>query len=278
MIEMEIQRRLKEKYNPEGSELRKAQYRMLEMLAYIDKICQENQIAYWLDCGTLLGAARHGGFIPWDDDTDICMPVKDAKRFKAIMLEQYNDGEFVLQCRETDPGFFGPWLVLRDRKSEYLQDSNLHKARKYRGLQVDIFLVDDCVNLFLRKISSILEIRLITKPLLRFRYSKCLNMFCTLGYVILYNFVFKIFNVLGLLLSSKEYITYTYGSSFKSVHLKERMFPLTRIQFEGEDFNSPNDVDKYLTETFGDWRRIPNDDEIITHKVTIAFYDEIRIG
>ena len=272
---MDIQRRLKEKYNPEGSELRKAQYRMLEMLTFIDKLCQENHIEYWLDSGTLLGAVRHGGFIPWDDDTDICMPVKDAKRFKAIMLEQYNDGEFVLQCRETDPGYFGPWLVLRDKKSEYLQDSNLHKARKYRGLQVDIFLVDDSVNLFLRKISSILEGKLLTGPLLKYEFTKCLNFSCILWYNILYKFVFKIFHVLGSLLSSKKYITYTYGSPFISVHIKERIFPLRRISFEGNVFNAPNDTDMYLTDTYGDWKKIPKDEEISTHNVKVVFYDEI---
>lgn len=268
--------KLKEKHNPEGSDLRKAQYRMLEMLSFIDKICLENQITYWLDCGTLLGAVRHEGFIPWDDDTDICMPVKDAKCFKDIMLKKYSKGEFVLQCRESDPGFFGPWLVLRDRKSEYLQESNLHQARKYRGLQVDIFVVDDSVNLLLKKYSSILEYKLITWPLLKYRFSKRLRFFCTLWYIILYNFIFKIFNVLGLLLSNKKYITYTYGTPFKYRHLKERIFPLKRIQFEGKEFNSPSDTNTYLKESYGDWERIPKDDEIETHHVKVVFYDEIK--
>ena len=167
MIDIEVQKNLKEKYNPEGSELRIAQYRMLEMLCFIDKICQENEITYWLDAGTLLGAVRHRGFIPWDDDTDVCMPIEDAKRFKDVMLKQPADSEFILQCRETDPGFFGPWLILRDRKSEYLQDSNLHQARKYRGLQVDIFTVEDHNVAILRKLSISLEYRLITKSLLK---------------------------------------------------------------------------------------------------------------
>ena len=77
---------LKAKYNPEGSTLRKAQLRMAEMLKYIDKICHEHSITYWMDFGTLLGAVRHGGFIPWDDDTDICMPIEDYERFKRLLI------------------------------------------------------------------------------------------------------------------------------------------------------------------------------------------------
>lgn len=270
---MDIQRRLKEKYNPEGSELRKAQYRMLEMLTFIDKLCQENHIEYWLDSGTLLGAVRHGGFIPWDDDTDICMPVKDAKRFKAIMLEQYNDGEFVLQCRETDPGYFGPWLVLRDKKSEYLQDSNLHKARKYRGLQVDIFLVNNHNISVLRKYSTILNYWLITRPLQKYHFSKFLKFSCAILYDVLYNCLFKVFDALGIMSSDKNYFTFTYGTAFNDKHLIKSIFPLNRIQFEGKFYNVPNNVDVYLSESYGNWRVIPKENEIETHHVKVIFYD-----
>ena len=77
---------LKAIYNPEGSTLRKAQLRMLEILGHVDRVCRENNITWWMDYGTLLGAVRHGGFIPWDDDTDICMPIEDYKRFVALQI------------------------------------------------------------------------------------------------------------------------------------------------------------------------------------------------
>lgn len=276
MIESSIQKFLKEKYNPEGSELRNAQYRMLEMLCFIDQICQENDITYWLDAGTLLGAVRHGGFIPWDDDVDVCMPIEDAKRFKDVMLKLPADNEFILQCRETDPGFFGPWFILRDRKSEYLQDSNLHQARKYRGLQVDVFTVADHNVAILRKLSISLEYRLITKSLLKRRFSKTLELSSTFWYNFLYHFVFRFFDVIGLLFSNKKYFTYSYGITFNDTHLKEPIFPLKRILFEGKEFNAPNDTDRYLTEDYGDWRKIPKENEIVTHHVNVKFYDEVR--
>ena len=72
----ETSEELKEKYNPDGSDTRRAQLRMLEMLHFIDDICKKNNIEYYINSGTLLGAVRHGGFIPWDDDLDICISRK----------------------------------------------------------------------------------------------------------------------------------------------------------------------------------------------------------
>ena len=73
MIDKKLQQDLRERFSPEGSMLRKQQLRMLEILLYIDKVCKEHGIRYWLSSGTLLGAVRHGGFIPWDDDLDVEM-------------------------------------------------------------------------------------------------------------------------------------------------------------------------------------------------------------
>lgn len=64
---------LRQRYNPDGSLLRRQQMRMLHILVEVDKICQRHNIRYWLSSGTLIGAVRHGGFIPWDDDLDIEM-------------------------------------------------------------------------------------------------------------------------------------------------------------------------------------------------------------
>ena len=73
MIDSKIQNKLREKYNPDGSLLRQHQLRMLKMLSYFDKICQEHNIHYWLSSGNCIGVVRHGGFIPWDDDIDVEM-------------------------------------------------------------------------------------------------------------------------------------------------------------------------------------------------------------
>ena len=90
---------LRHMYNPEGSQLRKAQLRMLEMMKFVDKTCRKYNIPYWLDSGTLLGAVRHKGFIPWDDDVDIGMMRKDIKRFIRA-VEKENNPNFVVQTKK----------------------------------------------------------------------------------------------------------------------------------------------------------------------------------
>lgn len=71
--------------------LRACQLKQLAILEEIDKICKRHKIEYWLDGGTLLGAVRHGGFIPWDDDIDIGMSLEDEKRFEEIAPKELPD-------------------------------------------------------------------------------------------------------------------------------------------------------------------------------------------
>ena len=71
MIEKSLKSELRKRFNPAGSILRRQQMRMLELLGAVDKVCKKHNIPYWLSSGTLIGAARHQGFIPWDDDLEI---------------------------------------------------------------------------------------------------------------------------------------------------------------------------------------------------------------
>ena len=104
MITDTLQNELRERYNPDGSILRKQQLRMLEMLQYIDFVCKKHNIRYWLCSGTLLGAVRHGGFIPWDDDVDIEMLREDYKRLVRILKKDI-DSRYALQTHSTDANY-----------------------------------------------------------------------------------------------------------------------------------------------------------------------------
>lgn len=77
MIDPKLQAELRAKFNPDGSKLRNYQLYLLQMLKDFDTICNELGVKYWLSSGTLIGAARHGGFIPWDDDIDVEMTKDD---------------------------------------------------------------------------------------------------------------------------------------------------------------------------------------------------------
>ena len=94
-------------YNPEGSELRRMQRKMLEILDAFDAICRKHSINYWLACGTLLGARRHGGFIPWDDDLDVTILLSDYKKLVSVLKE-----ELPRQFKTSDQGNRQKLLVL----------------------------------------------------------------------------------------------------------------------------------------------------------------------
>lgn len=271
MISVEQQNELRARFNPDGSNVRRAQLRMLQMLQFIDEICQKNNIAYWIDSGTLLGAARHGGYIPWDDDTDVCMPVNEYKKFKKIMLTQQNEADVVLQCDETDSGFLSPWDVLRDLKSEYIQDSPLHQRRKYRGVQVDIFpQSDDTIEIFRRFYQWLYRKSVMRVAAGNGWKSKLLRPFLPINY-----FVFKrILSPLTHLIAFRknEYYRMPYGAEFKSIRYKKNIFPLKRMNFEGVMVNVPNNIDGYLRDIYGDWEKIPDVDHIQTHNVEVRFF------
>ena len=92
------------KYNGEGTPLRKAQLCMLNILIEIDRICRKHDIPYWLDSGTLLGAVRHGGFIPWDDDVDIAIMRSDYPRLKEYLTEELPK-DLILQDSINEPNY-----------------------------------------------------------------------------------------------------------------------------------------------------------------------------
>lgn len=125
---------------------------LLEMLKDIDELCRKNSIPYFLDGGSALGAVRHQGFIPWDDDADIAMMRSDYIRFQQVLKEQLSD-KYVYQCYETDERYnvLIPDMKIR-KKGTYLQEVNVLLSNRcigYEGcdgLFIDVFVFDYMSN------------------------------------------------------------------------------------------------------------------------------------
>ena len=75
----------------------------LSILEEVDRICRKHRIDYWLDGGSLLGAIRHGGFIPWDDDIDIAMTLEGLKQFIRVAPQELREGLFLQTCQGARP-------------------------------------------------------------------------------------------------------------------------------------------------------------------------------
>jgi lipopolysaccharide cholinephosphotransferase len=123
-------------------ELRAMQLILLEALREVDRICEKHGIKYMLDGGTLLGAARHGGFIPWDDDLDIVMLRSEYERLRAACETELNPERYFFQDHTTDLHY--PWGYGRIRvaDSEFVRLGQEHLKMR-TGIFLDIFIRDN---------------------------------------------------------------------------------------------------------------------------------------
>lgn len=246
MIDEKLQAQLRAKYNPDGSLLRMGQLRMLEILKCVDNICRKHNIPYWLSSGTLLGAVRHGGFIPWDDDLDIEMLRKDYVKILPILREEL-PSKYILQDDNTEKYYPHLFVKVRDTQSELIEASKF--SFKHKGVFIDIFSLEKSFYPL-----YFLASKLYNNLCFRFSHKKRLFKF---NLCILRRIVFPLFRFI-----SKFNYTTTLRHTFGMNYLKERktdeIFPLIEIPFEDSKFFAPNNYDGYLSRMFGDYMKIPD--------------------
>lgn len=250
---------LRARYNPDGSRLRSDQLELLRMLQHVAEICREHDIKWWLSSGTLLGAARHKGFIPWDDDIDIVMLRKDYRRLERILRKEQNQ-EFVLHSVCSDVEYVNCFAKYRKREGRVESSTRRYNYYKWRGIGFDIFTIEK-TNFFAAKAASTIygNIQHLTsyiswgwlrKPLIR--------LIELLSFVL----IFPLLRLVGLINPRGEY-HYSLGQGWA----KHRFFmsdtmPLATAEFEGVELPVPKDMDAYLTKVYGNWRELPSSEQI----------------
>jgi len=254
------------KYNPEGSTLRRAQMKMLDILKVVDAIFQKYNIEYFLDGGSLIGAVRHGGFIPWDDDLDIAVKYSDYKRLKKIFQQELPE-DLVYQDFSTDSNY--PLLIAKIRdKNSYFEEDFTSKLQE-KGIYLDIIPME--------KVPS-----MTWKVKLDYWYGHCIRAihnytdkkdkllsYCVLPFAWALIQLTRLFN----LFSSSEQIAHIYGwKAYNSLSAKN-VFPVKRMKFEGVDVCVPNNPDAVLTALFGDYMQIPPKEKRAIHTGHIEFYN-----
>ncbi|WP_368937788.1 phosphorylcholine transferase LicD [Morganella morganii] len=252
----------------ELSTLKDAHIVIIDGLIEIDRICKKNNIEYWIDSGTLLGAKRNGKFIAWDEDIDICMTRENYELFIKIAHNDLNKDKYFLQNYTTDKNYKihpvpsklrinNTFLLWTDQDgNEYNYNNTSHS-----GLYIDIFPMD--------KIPKHPFFGTIIKTLYKIYYQRRYNNKTIYKKTIsLFGKIFLNYNMLSLL--NRAYINYCKKTPYNKGYdyscdmgLKaynypaDIIFPLSSITFEGREYPCPNNVERYLTLTYGSDFMIP---------------------
>ncbi len=202
--------------------LRQLQVADTELLRIFHEVCKKHNLTYWMDYGTLLGSVRHKGFVPWDDDVDVCMPRKDYMLASTIIPEAFSK--------------FGYRVAVK--KCIYI----FHEET---GTAIDVFAMDSIEDNGNRD-QLVKKIRNFKNYLVKSNYDEKREIQGDKE-----KMIGKQSDINPLYYTAPEQVAGTY------IHSKETIFPLTTLSFEGLTLYAPNNVDRYLTEEFGAYMSFP---------------------
>ncbi|MDR1974302.1 MAG: LicD family protein [Bacteroidales bacterium] len=247
--------------------LRKAQLQMLDILIEVDRICRKYKIPYWLDSGTLLGAVRHKGFIPWDDDIDIGILRKDRKKLLKLLKAELPDGYGI----RTNVG----WCVVFDKtkKVDFFDPVTKKIVNDY--VYIDIFSFEkgttalkNVANSIYGRVRRIVKIKQVnSKCELILGYLLYPFVFCAICAVRFFTFLFPC----NTLIIGYEERPFLSNISYK----KTMLFPLQDVMFEGRYFLAPRSTDIVLKKLYGNYMQLPPVEKRYISRVRYLMPDKV---
>lgn len=250
--------------------LRECQLKQLSILEEVDRICRKHQIDYWLDGGSLLGAVRHGGFIPWDDDIDIAMTLEGLKQFTHIAPQELREGLF-LQTPENDPSHKEPIVKIRDLNSLYIESGDNMQAPYEKGLYIDIFPFIDYPSVpksWAKKLTKGISTSYSILHKAHYYSLRAFAEFFWFGAK--YGIYRTIWGLLCVFCAKDTYMSnILVNNGYGIMHRKDSVFPLKPILFEGKEFPAPQDPDSYLKDLYKNYMEIPPEDKRKIHAIYV---------
>ncbi len=248
-----------------------------DILKSVDHFCRNNNIKYYLNYGTLIGAVRHKGFIPWDDDIDIVMFREDYNKFISSFNSEYKDGKY--KCLAFEHGdWYMPFAKVVDTRTELFTKEFI--PIKDNGIAIDIFAFDyfsDSLDEAVKIKQKLLNKK---KYLIYPIYRDIQNIHGStrnIGKEFVYTMMKKIGwkrwdklysrHIKSLPVQNKVYGGNIYFSLGKNLQVVESsIFDETvYLEFEGLLFPAPSQYDKYLTLIYGDYLQLPPEDKRTAH-------------
>lgn len=242
----------------------KLQNIILNIMKYIDDFCGKYQIDYYVIGGTALGAVRHGGFIPWDDDLDIAMTRPNYERFIEVCGKEINHDDFFLQVGRRDwPLYFSKLRLKGTLFDEIGAGEEIN--RENRGIFVDVFPLDNASNNKCMRIWQYLCSKLLIAQAVHTRQyhtrSFIKKMVMWISYPLKNNRIRRFFfnQVTRYNNGETEYI----GDFFEISKLKDASYPKSiwgrpqKVAFENLELYAPEKLHDYLSFYFGDYMQLP---------------------
>ncbi len=241
----------------------RVQNRLLEMGNIIARVFEKHNIPYMITFGTLLGAVRHGGFIPWDDDFDFFL-FDDTYEYAIEILRKELPDNLFLEDEKSEPLYFHGWAHVKDLNSEvYYEQFPQDNTYSHHGLSVDLFR---CKKM---KMSELCQYRKIQAE--KYLQRKVLHrLISNEEYV-------KKLEFLTTKIELEEKDTVSSNTEILAMAVPERymeykdVFPLKKYQFDKYLFYGPKDFDKILTHFYGDYMSLPKEEDRIPHYSKVIF-------